>query len=238
MGREVKPMKIRPIYHLVSSFLALTLLACDTPKEASDHTATSLTTIKEAHTATELSATNLDKVWAFTQKNWPEFVAKLSQPMINRFGMQSQDDLLYSAIGTPLPVMALEPDGQSALSAQSTWRLPLITGGKMTLLITVEERAGELQIVSLGAAELARQIAQTLPLAEKAFKQPNFYILRSYDLREDFIGAFDRTALSPSTRVIPLRPDRRKLIKNGLPETIAISTLQNAAKNVPQGALE
>ncbi len=225
----MKKRLIRPIY--TCSF-CLFLAACEAPKEAEDPAAQAYKAEQEEPLYAELNTASLERILLFTQKNWPDFAAKLRPAIIGRFGFKDKDDLLQSALGTPWPMVALGTEDESSLIEQHIWRVPLIKNGKMRLLITVEEQNGELKIVSLGAMELAQKLQENLPLAEKAFKKKYFYILRSYDLNEDYIGAMGSALLSPSERVMELKTARATANKSALPETIAISALREKARTI------
>ena len=229
-------MKKRMIYPLCACSFLLLLTACEASPTTEGRAMPSLENGAPKTDVATINQTSPEQVLAFTQQSWPEFAARLRPAIIGRFGFKDKDDLLQSAIGTPWPMLALADAGPVAVTDQHIWRVPLIKNGEMRLLITVEEQNGELKIVSLGATELARELQQTLPRAEKVFSEKSFYILRCYSLNEDYIGAMGPALPTPNERVIPLRTAANTLHKNALPQTIAISSLKEKAQALPAEA--
>lgn len=135
---------------------------------------------------------------AVAQAALPGFLEKIPDGLEARYGFGDPSEFLRTRLGTPIPVYHVAempvdtstgfPDSSwSRPVSGKAWRIPVLVGPQARVLITVEDRQGQLVSVDFGGARLASEMDE-MPVRHPGIRKA---LLRVDALRCDFLVLHD-----------------------------------------------
>lgn len=177
-------------YLLPTSFL---VSGCDTELEVEDADAPSATMTHESggpssefrvdHDAVVAGTVDPAVVLSVAQAQFRSFLGNVPEADLFQLGFDGKSELENATFADPYEMFQLTQGGE--IAPLLYWRIPVVVDGEFRSLIDVRENDGHLEIMGVGAENLAAELFSLELTAEDAIRTKSF--LRSYQARADFV---------------------------------------------------
>lgn len=173
------------------------------------------------------------KVVSAASEKMRSFLDNIPVGSESQFGMANQSEINAATLGIPFRVLTLSPEFYSAknlaapytpyITESNVWRVPVIAGGTMRVLITVDFLNDTYTAGDMGGAGIAQEVQQLMRSRQHGH---TYSLLKIYPLSADFLVDIPGGSLADAI-FIPLPSARMALSTLGgkqnytLAETLA-----------------
>lgn len=177
--------------------------------------------------ASDPISTEAAAVTSAAQRDYKTFLHRIPEGDEAAYGFENRAEFEHVQVGTPLRVHTIDvdrsgpsPTVSEAIRPLNEWRVPLIVDEEQRALLTIVKGEAGYTTTDFGASGLASAL-NALIAATPSTAGSAVYLLRIFDLRQDFLRISD----AAGERFYPASP-RAKAASTALPDLSA---------SVPQG---
>ena len=152
-----------------------------------------------------------------------QWLKVIPKPDLDKYGFKSEAQFSQASLDSPFVVYTLSKDQILAHSDQDIssliektdlWYFPILAEGEVTSLLIVDDHEGEIKVVGIGAAPLAKEL-ETIRARWKGSDESTLRLVRIRSIKSDFILA---STSATEEKVIPLESSLKalRLVETGL----------------------